>query len=402
MPGDIHVLSANTELVSRLGSAIGAAVQGNGSSYAVSRVDRMAPGATPVLIVVDLDSAAGNIFQQIRQFRSDGGRTWLAVTSSTASAEQLLEAMRAGANDFLRPDAAAAEFGDVLRRATGALPAQPARPQTSSGLTLAVFSNKGGVGTTTIAINVASSLARRTSRSAVLVDLVFQHGDIATLLDVPMTHTIAQLSRELDRADESYLKSVVCRHASGLYVLPAPASADEAEAVTAAHVGRLLSTLRKVFEFVIVDLGNEFSDQTLTALDAAERILLVTLPDVHSIRNTRRGLELFERLRYDPAKIVLTVNRADAHGRMQQDTMETALGRPIQWSVPNDYAAVVQAVSQGTVIRSSVRGKRLAENLDLLVETHFRRGPAALPPPPALKPARRLWQLVGVRRHGSS
>lgn len=401
MGGDIHILSSNPDLVSRFGGLAGAA-QTNGAVYAVTRTERLAPGGTALLVVVDLDTAGKEIYQQIQQFRADGGRSWLAVTSQSATAEQLLDAMRAGANDFLRPDGTAEELREVLRRAAGAVQPDASRGP-SGGLVVGVFSNKGGVGTTTIAINVAGALARRTAGSVVLVDLVLQHGDIGTLLDTPSVYTVAHLAREVDRADASYLKSAISKHPSGLFVLPAPAAADEAESVTGTMVSRIVTALRGAFDYVILDLANEFSDPTLAALDASDRILLLTLPDVPSVRNTRRGLELFERLRYEPSKTLLAVNRADAQGRMQQDTMETALGRPIQWSVPNDYQAVVQAVNQGTVIRPQPRGKRLAENLDLLVESHFRRGPAAAPTGPKPAPVQRLFRhLVKAKTHGTS
>lgn len=368
----IQILSHNAEMVKRMEGLTSILNQGNGDLYVVTSIEHLVPGDAQTLIIVDLDTTAEPIFEEIRRFRQTGGQSWLTVMSQGMS-DRLLEAMRAGVNDYLGSQAGVDDLRQVIARANGGKLQESVR---KPGRVLTVFSNKGGVGTTTVAINLAAGLAAKIPDSVLLVDLVLQHGDVATLLDTPTAYTITNLIHELERVDGSYLRSVFPKHAAGMYVLPAPTTADEAELVSAIHLGRLLGMLRTVFDTIVIDVGNEFSDQTLVSLDEADRVVLVTLPDLASIRNTRRGLELFERMRYDPAKCVIVLNRSDAHERLSLETIEAALGRGVQWFIPNDYKAIVQAVNGGTAIQLTSRGKKLAQNIDQFVSSCFQTGSA--------------------------
>ncbi len=121
----------------------------------------------------------------------------------------------------------------------------------------------------------------------------------------------------------------------------------------------------------MVDTGNEYNEQTLAALDSADKLFMLTLPDLPSIRNTKRSLELFERLHYDPSKVVLIVNRHDAQEKLARDSMEEALGRPVQWSIPNDYVTVMRSINQGTALQMIQPKGRLVTNFDQLVSMHI-------------------------------
>lgn len=367
-PITMQVVSRDEELSGRLVSLAASGERERGFSCRVNRVEQLEAnaGVVPQLVVIDLDSMSDGVLEHIPHFREQGLRSPIVVAAQRPSSERLLRAMRAGANDYIPAYPTLEEFNDLLARVREATAQGDGRPR---GRLVTVFSNKGGVGTTTVAINVAASLATHV-RGAVVVDLVLQHGDLSVFLDVPTTYTIANLAAELDRADVRYLRSVLPRHAAGVHVLPAPNSPDEAELVTPEQVTVLLSKLREAFDAVVVDVGNEFNECALAAMDASDRVLALTLPDLASVRNTRRSLDLFARLNYDPAKVVLVVNRHNAKEPLSRKALEEALGRPVQWTIPNDYLAVVRAINQGTALRLVQPKGALSINIDRLATMH--------------------------------
>ncbi len=366
----VHVIGRDAGLVNRLNTVAAACEREQGPACKISQLSR--PGETasqaPQLALIDLESMSDAFLGQIPRFRQQFPNTWIVVTYQQPSSERLLQAMRSGANDYLSHSPTVDEFRSVLARALQGKSAVNVRPP---GRIVTVCSNKGGVGTTMVSINVAAALAARMPGAVAVVDLVLQHGDISVFLDVRTTYTVANLVTELDRMDPSYLRSVLSQHAAGMYVLPAPHAPDEAELVSGGQINALLQTLRGCFDAVIVDTGNEYNEQTLAAFDAADKLFMVTLPDLPSIRNTKRSLELFERLHYDPSKLVLIVNRHDAQEKLARESMEEVIGRPVQWSIPNDYVAVVRSINQGTALRAIQPKGRLVANFDQLVATHI-------------------------------
>ncbi len=365
----IQVLSRDEEVTNRFLSLADSYEQEPGLSCKMTAAELLVGNAQtfPNLVVVDLDSMTDAVLEQISQFRQQGARSWIAVTYRSTAPERLVRAMRAGANDYVPPQPTIKEFGDLLYRSTEHASAAGGK---TPGRLVTVFSNKGGVGTTTVAINLAAALATQVRGSVAVVDLVLQHGDVSVFLDTPPTYNVGNLISELNRADSSYLHSVMPKHASGLYVLPAPYAPDEAELVSAAQISKMLEKLCAAFDAVVVDAGNEFTDYTVAALDVADRIMLVTLPSLPSVRNTKRSLELFGRLHYDSSKVVIVVNRHDAKEPLSRRTIEEALGRPIHWTIPNDYLAAVRAINQGTTLRAIQPRGLLASNLEKLAATH--------------------------------
>jgi pilus assembly protein CpaE len=366
----VHVIGRDAGLLGRLNTVASACEREQGMRCKISQMGRMGEQSAepPQLALIDLDSMSDVIMGQIPRFRQQFPNTWVVVTYQQPSAERLLGAMRSGANDYLSHTPTVEEFQAILVRASQGKSAVNVRPP---GRIITVCSNKGGVGTTMVAINVAAALAARMPGAVAVVDLVLQHGDISVFLDIRSTYTVSNLVTELDRMDPSYLRSVLFQHAAGMYVLPAPHAPDEAELVSAGQISGLLQTLRNCFDAIVVDTGNEYNELTLAAFDAADKLFMVTLPDLPSIRNTKRSLELFERLHYDSSKLVLIVNRHDAQEKLARESMEEAMGRPVQWSIPNDYVTVVRSINQGTALRAIQPKGRLVANFDQLVCAHI-------------------------------
>ncbi len=336
------------------------------------------PASAPPVVLIDLEASPPDALEQLPRLRREGVQSWIVVTGEDLALDQVLIAMRSGANDCLTYRPTPGEFGAMLSRAATGLGRVSAKPQ---GRIITVASNTGGVGTTMLSINLAAALGDRLPERVAVVDLVLQHGDVSTFLDVPTAYSVVNLVAELDRVDGSYLKSVLPKHQAGIYVVPSPTVPDEAELVTSAQTTRLLQKLSAVFDLIIVDAGNEFNNQTLAAFDLSEQILLVTLPSLPAIRNTKRALELFGRLPIEQSRIRIVLNRSDAKGALPLEDIEHALARPVEWRLPNEYATLVRAINQGTTVKRVEPRGPLALSFEAFVMSKILEGRTDLTPP---------------------
>src|SRR5919199_666547 len=172
------------------------------------------------------------------------------------------------------------------------------------GITIAVYSAKGGVGTTSVAVNLAFALARTHPNGRVaLADLVASGGDIRVMLDLKPTYDMGDLIRKVDRIDAELLHSVLTPCAGGVWVLPSAEDPEVAEAFDAAAATTLIEQLRAHFAFTVIDCEHHMSERTLAALDTADRVVLVTQLNVPALRSAQRTIALCQRLGYSGDKL---------------------------------------------------------------------------------------------------
>ena len=210
---------------------------------------------------------------------------------------------------------------------------------------VAVFAPKGGVGKTTIAFNLACALAQTGART-VLVDGSLQFGDLRALLRVPLDAP-SILDLPTDRIAESDLNDVLWRDPSGTDILLAPPRIEQAEMVTTRDVEKILSMLRRVYQFVIIDSPAALSDISLTYLDQADLILEIVTFDSTTIQNTIAMANTFRQIGYSPTKVRYVVNRSDSAGGIAPEDLARALGRVPEHGVCSDGQLVTQANNSG-------------------------------------------------------
>ncbi len=305
----------------------------------------------PVLAIVDLsrDTEKGlEIAQSIKSKLSD---VHILVTAPEKDPETILRAMRSGAEEFLMQPFHWPEVLQALERIRGKIDFQSARG-VEQGRIIAVFSNKGGVGSTTVATNLAVTLASK-KKSVCIVDLVLQFGSVTTFLNLEASYTILDLVKNLKRIDRLMLDGSLVQHASGVRVLAEPFHAEDASIVKVEDVEQILDTLTQSFNFVIVDTPKEFDDTVSLALDKSHLILFVTEMDVPSLKSTHRALEFLERLGIYRSKIRLVLNRYIKSKIMSLESVEKTLGIKIFWTLPNDYPTAIAALNQGLAIQEA-------------------------------------------------
>ncbi len=303
----------------------------------------------------------------------------VVMMSIQGETDYLRRSMLAGAREFLVKPFSSDELSTSIRqvhsreRAETARLAVPARgdvtpPKNGArgkpGRVVAVFSPKGGVGRTTMAVNVAIAAATDLHRKVVLVDGSFQFGDVGALLNLDATdRSIAKLALELGAGEPESLDTFLVTHPSGLRVLLAPPSPEMAELVTAGAVQRVLEALRADHDLVIVDCAADINDTTLAVLDAADSILTILTPEITSIKDARLFLQIAEQLTYDAGKVKLVVNRADGGLGIRVSDIENAIGRKTDHTVVADGRSVASALNRGVPFYISNREARVSEDV---------------------------------------
>ncbi len=320
----------------------------------------------PAVAVITLGANPEHELALIRQLAAECPETMLVGAARDASPDLILNSLRAGAQEFLRLPIIAAEFEAVLDHATQFAAKQATVPQ-GKGRVIAVFSNRGGCGTSFLATNLAIALEAPTA----VIDLNLQGGDLGFLFHLEPKFSITNLIENLTRMDDALLTSLLTPYSSTVSLLPAPRDVDAAIGVQAAQVREVIELLRKRFEYVVIDLVHLFDEVTLAALDQADEILLVLNTEIMTIRSAQRALTVFDRLDYPREKVRVVINRWNKKLlNMDWQQIERFLGKGAVSFVPDDYSAVVHSINLGQPLVAehpsapiSAEIKRLAQTL---------------------------------------
>jgi pilus assembly protein CpaE len=291
----------------------------------------------------------------------------LVVTAGNKDPEIILEAMRSGAEEFLSQPFHWPTVLQSMGRIRAKINLQ-APKGSQHGEIITVFSNKGGVGTTTIATNLAVALAANHQKSVCIVDLVLQFGSVTSFLNLEAYYTILDLVKNLKQMDHMLLEGSLVQHSSGVRVLSEPFRAEDANSIKAGDVEHILAALEQSFDYVIVDTPKDFDDTVSVALDQSHQILFVSEMDIPSLKSSRRALEFFDRLGGYDSKIRLILNRYIKSKIMTVEAVEKALGIKVCWTLPNDYPTVIGAVNQGISILENDPKSEIAKGYRALAD----------------------------------
>jgi pilus assembly protein CpaE len=228
---------------------------------------------------------------------------------------------------------------------------------------VSVYSPKGGVGCTTVAINLAVALQER-GYDTLLIDGSLQFGDVEVMLNMRATTSIADLMDRLDDVDADLIGSVVASHESGLKVLLAPPRPEMADLVNEEKVKAVLTALRDSFDYIVVDTSSTLSDVALAMLDASERIILITEQNLPTLKNVSRFFDLVGTLEYDWKRILLVVNRVSDRKAIALEDVSKALKRPVVATIPQDIDSATRAADNGLpLVYGSARKRAIANAL---------------------------------------
>jgi pilus assembly protein CpaE len=303
----------------------------------------------PDVVVVSLDADQAKALQLIQQVAAEYSSLPVLAISGRGDGQSILQALRAGAKEFLTQPVVLEDLLKALNRLSDNSPAANGILKGSS-LVVAVAGSRGGVGCTSLAVNLGATLAQQEHNSVALIDLDLALGDADVALDMLPDHTLADVAQNIERLDMQFLRRTLCKHDCGLALLPHPVRIEELSMIHEEHLQRAITLLRASYTHLILDLSKGFTVTDLTALHMANEILLITQLELSSLRNAVRVLMTMGTEEGLTEKIKIVVNRVGAdfvEGDISIKKAEEILGKPIFWQVPNDSKAMIGSRTAG-------------------------------------------------------
>jgi pilus assembly protein CpaE len=334
----------------------------------------------PDVILMDINMPDMDGIMATEQLASRAPTSAVVMMSVQGEADYLRRSMLAGAREFLVKPFSSDELTASIRQVHSREREKQSRlnvaPSAAGGgggegtsdrepgVVVAVFSPKGGVGRTTVAVNLAVAAATELGKKTVLMDASFQFGDVGVLLNLnPKNKSIADLVPELEAGEADSLDTFVINHSAGIRVLLAPPTPEMAELITTAGVKRVLEKLRAENDLVVVDCSSWFNDTTLAILDMADVILTMLSLEITSIKNMRLFLEVAEQLGYEKTKVKLVLNRADSTLGIRVADVEHSIGRKVDHTIVSDGRSVVYALNRGVPFFLSNREAQVSQDV---------------------------------------
>jgi pilus assembly protein CpaE len=307
------------------------------------------------VVLLDRDLPGGNSFELAGRLRNQFRYLGVIMTGTTPDIGDLRQAMQAGADDFVPKPFDAHMLNQSVTQVTRKVEQrrqQQAAAEAGLGIippkVIAVYSPQGGVGKSMLAANLAVVLARESGRSAVLVDLNLQFGNVDLMLNITPERTIAAVIQRMNQLDAELMESFLTVHeSSGLKVLAAPARPEYADTITVFVVEKVLQVLKERYTYIVIDTPSFLQDTTLAALDNSDQIILLTALDLLALHNTKTALAMMEKLRYGPDRVKLVLNRSNADVGISPEDVEQTLEYEISAYIPSDGRVAVTSVNEG-------------------------------------------------------
>lgn len=271
----------------------------------------------------------------------------LVITSTNCSTNDIIRALRMGAKEFLPKPVLKEDLARIVLALTS-ISSEDVTPQSKI---ITVYSNKGGIGKTTIAINLALELAKVAKDKVALLDLNLQLGDVSTFLNLNPVYDVNYVLNKLATSENtSFTKAFEKYKDTSLYILSDPNYIEQAESVKPQQITALFNALRKEFSYIIVDMSSNIDENSLKILDCSDWILFTTIVNIPAIRNAQRCLNLFRSRRYPKDKVKIVVNRYMDNDEIKIEDIENTLAEKVYWKIPNNYFTIMEAINKGITI----------------------------------------------------
>jgi pilus assembly protein CpaE len=325
------------------------------------------------LLIYELGANVDKECGQIQSLLETNAVSEVFVISAIKESDLILKTMRAGVKEFIHLPLDEAELKNALlelkKRMKMRTPVED-QNQERAGRIINLMGAKGGVGTTTLAVNLAMTLAgKKEAGSVALVDLNMVFGEIPLFLSIVPAYHWGQIVENINRLDNTFLLNVMTPHKSGVRVLPSTSHLNGHPPLTPQIMERILATMKKTFDFIIVDTGQTLDGPTLKTIEMAERNFLITLlnlPCLHNTNNLLKSLSSTGAAQKDQVKLV--ANRYLKNNDIEIAEAEESVQSEIFWTVPNDYKTTMSAINRGKPLFEIAPKAKITKKIDGLVE----------------------------------
>jgi len=323
------------------------------------------------LLILELKEHADQTFDLIQNMLQEDRAGEIFLLSDSADQNTLINAMRYGAREFLEPRTDVKEIQAALER----FKARQARSRTGqapshSSRVISVLGSKGGVGTTTLAVNLAVNLASRDNRQSVALLDMNLFGDIPLFLEITPAYTWVEITKNISRLDSTFLKTILAVDPSGVHVLPSPSHFDIRNMATPEIIERLLAIMGKMFDFIIVDAGQLLNETSMKVLELSDTVFMVTVQSLPCLASANKLLRTFRDLGFpEPDNVNIILNRHVKDLNIGKADVEKSLEKKLFWTIPNDYMTTISAINKGQPLSRAAPKKDITRSLRELSDT---------------------------------
>ena len=312
-------------------------------------IQKAADSRRPNLLIHDLIGQPDEELDTIQMLLETQRVDQVFLTGESPDADVLMKAMRIGVKEFFSQPINEKEVKSALLRFRETHRENSSLKTKKKGKVIGVFGCKGGVGTTTVAVNLATSFTRNDPEiTSALLDMNMVFGEIPLFLEMSPKFHWGEITKNTDRLDDIFLSNILEKHPSGVSVLSSPAHLNGHIEPTPAVMTKLLGLMRQMFDHIVIDVGQSTNDTALKVFEAADAILLVTTPSLPCLTNTSKLITSLKDMGYfNEQRLKVILNRYIKKGDISLEDVETGIGQEVFWTIPNDFRTTMSAINNG-------------------------------------------------------
>jgi pilus assembly protein CpaE len=324
----------------------------------------------PDLLVLDIEKNPETTLDKIDSTIKTEKVDEVFVLSGFTDSNTLMRAMRIGIKEFIPLPVDDREITEALKRFLERNQVKVVTEYKKPGKIITVLGSKGGVGTTTIAVNLAVSLGDiKKDNSIALIDLNFAFGEIPLFLDISPKFHWGEITKNINRLDNTFLMNIFSDYQQNLKILPSPAYLNGHKSASPEVMQRILGQMTTMFDYILIDGGQSQDDSILKAIQMSESVLMISILSLPCLNNTQKIITSLADLGYSEQKnIKFVINRYTPKSEIQIADAEQGVGKEVFWKIPNDYKTTMAAINQGKPLKIVAPGSGIAKNFTKLAE----------------------------------